>query len=266
MAMGSQMLDPKVLQGISQGKFVVVGRVGMDFFTHPGEKAEDASTMLTGMGGSSANIAAGLVKLGCDAALVTCISDDAVGHYCLSQLNHYGVNTDHVRTIIGEERTSLAVYESRLDDHRTVIYRNNAADFRMDIGDVEGIDYSTFSALITAGTAFAAEPSRTAAFRAFELAKNEGLPIIFDATHSVQQPGGQGTTSGGQREMVPTLSRAAVAVGVAGIFAETHQDPANAPSDGPNMIPLDHLETYLSELRDLDRIAKARQNLHFFSP
>ncbi|MEL6688373.1 MAG: 3-deoxy-8-phosphooctulonate synthase [Pseudomonadota bacterium] len=97
------------------------------------------------------------------------------------------------------------------------------------------------------------------------MARDTGLPIIFDATHSVQQPGGQGTTSGGQREMVPTLSRAAVAVGVAGIFAETHQDPARAPSDGPNMIPLDYLKTYLSELRDLDRIAKARANLHFFS-
>ena len=97
------------------------------------------------------------------------------------------------------------------------------------------------------------------------MARDTGLPVIFDATHSVQQPGGQGTTSGGQREMVPTLSRAAVAVGVAGIFAETHQDPANAPSDGPNMIPLEQLETYLSELRDLDRIAKTRKNLHFFS-
>lgn len=97
------------------------------------------------------------------------------------------------------------------------------------------------------------------------MARDTGLPIIFDATHSVQQPGGQGTTSGGQREMVPTLSRAAVAVGVAGIFAETHQAPETAPSDGPNMIPLHQLETYLSELRDLDRIAKGRKNLHFFS-
>jgi len=97
------------------------------------------------------------------------------------------------------------------------------------------------------------------------MARDTGLPIIFDATHSVQQPGGQGATSGGQREMVPTLSRAAIAVGVAGIFAETHQDPASAPSDGPNMIPLEYLETYLSELVDIDRIAKARKNLHFFS-
>mgnify|MGYP001547565424 CR=1 FL=1 len=97
------------------------------------------------------------------------------------------------------------------------------------------------------------------------MARDTGAPIIFDATHSVQQPGGQGGTSGGQREMVPTLSRAAVAVGVAGIFAETHPDPQSAPSDGPNMIPLKLLKTYLQELQEIDRIAKARSNLHFFS-
>lgn len=96
------------------------------------------------------------------------------------------------------------------------------------------------------------------------MAEETQAPIIFDATHSVQQPGGQGGTSGGQREMVPTLARAAVAVGVAGVFAETHQDPDQAPSDGPNMIPLHWLEGFLAELQDLDRVAKARMNLHGF--
>ena len=90
-------------------------------------------------------------------------------------------------------------------------------------------------------------------------------PVIFDATHSVQQPGGQGGSSGGQREMVPTLARAACAVGVAGIFAETHPDPDNAPSDGPNMIPIRDLRVFLEELMDLDRLAKARGSLHGFS-
>ena len=97
------------------------------------------------------------------------------------------------------------------------------------------------------------------------MARDTGAPIIFDATHSVQQPGGQGATSGGQREMVPTLARAAIAVGVAGIFAETHQDPDSAPSDGPNMIPLHLLKAFLQDLVDLDRVAKRRENLHFFS-
>ena len=87
------------------------------------------------------------------------------------------------------------------------------------------------------------------------MAKN-GYPVIFDATHSVQQPGGQGDKSGGQREFVEHLSRAAVAVGVAGVFMETHQDPDNAPSDGPNMIPLSNLENLLKQLIKIDNIIK----------
>jgi len=83
-----------------------------------------------------------------------------------------------------------------------------------------------------------------------------GAPVIFDATHSVQQPGGQGTSSGGQREFVPVLARAAVAVGVAGVFIETHQDPDKAPSDGPNMLPLKQMEPLLRELVEFDRLAK----------
>ncbi len=83
-----------------------------------------------------------------------------------------------------------------------------------------------------------------------------GAPVIFDATHSVQQPGGQGTTSGGQREFVAVLARAAVAVGVAGVFIETHQDPDRAPSDGPNMLPLKDMEPLLRTLVDFDRLAK----------
>ena len=87
------------------------------------------------------------------------------------------------------------------------------------------------------------------------MAKN-GYPVIFDATHSVQQPGGLGETSGGQREFVEHLARAAVAVGVAGVFIETHQDPDNAPSDGPNMVPLNKLEKLLSQLFEIDNLIK----------
>ena len=87
------------------------------------------------------------------------------------------------------------------------------------------------------------------------MAKN-GYPVIFDATHSVQQPGGRGETSGGEREFVEYLARAAVAVGVAGVFIETHQDPDNAPSDGPNMVPLNKLENLLKQLYDIDNLIK----------
>ena len=88
------------------------------------------------------------------------------------------------------------------------------------------------------------------------MAEQTGAPVIFDATHSVQQPGGQGTTSGGQREFVPVLARAAVAVGVAGVFIETHDRPAEALSDGPNMVPLDAMEALLRRLQAFDRLAK----------
>ena len=88
------------------------------------------------------------------------------------------------------------------------------------------------------------------------LARSTGAPVIFDATHSVQQPGGQGTSSGGEREFVPVLARAAVAVGVAGVFIETHQNPDRAPSDGPNMVPLKNMEPLLRRLVEFDRLAK----------
>lgn len=94
--------------------------------------------------------------------------------------------------------------------------------------------------------------------RALPVMAQSGYPVVFDATHSVQQPGGQGTTSGGQREFVPVLARAAIAVGVAAVFMETHQDPDKAPSDGPNMVPLKQLPELLETLRAFDRLAKAR--------
>jgi 2-dehydro-3-deoxyphosphooctonate aldolase (KDO 8-P synthase) len=85
-----------------------------------------------------------------------------------------------------------------------------------------------------------------------------GYPVVFDATHSVQQPGGQGTASGGDRRFVPVLARAAVAVGVAGVFAETHPDPDHAPSDGPNMLPLRAMPEFMATLCEFDRLAKSR--------
>jgi 2-dehydro-3-deoxyphosphooctonate aldolase (KDO 8-P synthase) len=88
------------------------------------------------------------------------------------------------------------------------------------------------------------------------LARGTRAPVIFDATHSVQQPGGQGASSGGEREFIPVLARAAVAVGVAGVFIETHQDPDRAPSDGPNMMPLKAMEGLLRSLMEFDRLAK----------
>src|SRR6201999_57447 len=96
--------------------------------------------------------------------------------------------------------------------------------------------------------------------RSLPIMARTGYPVVFDATHSVQQPGGQGTSSGGDRRFVPVLAKAAVAVGVAGVFMETHQDPDRAPSDGPNMVHLKDMPALLAELIEFDRLAKRRKN------
>jgi len=169
---------------LSQNNFVVIGRAGMDFYADPpGAKIEEAVNFFTSLGGSSANICVAIRKQGGNASLVTRVSDDAIGRYCLNQLDHYGIDRTHVHAQGGEYRNSLAVVESVIEDHQSVIYRNGAADFQMTNEDVEAVDYSKFAALITTGTVLAAEPSRSAAFRAFELAKEAGLPLIFDVDY-----------------------------------------------------------------------------------
>ena len=170
--------------GIRQNNFLIIGRAGMDFFPHPpGTRTEQATEFRSGLGGSAANTAAGICKFGGKAALVTRVSDDSVGRYCTNQLKHYGVDTRHVTPVGGEYRNSLAVYESRVAEHQTVIYRNGAADFQMDEQDVAAVDYGAYGALITAGTVFAADPSRAATFHAFSLARAANLPIIFDVDY-----------------------------------------------------------------------------------
>ena len=160
---------------------LVVGRAGMDLYADPpGTSIETATRFTAALGGSSANIAVAMARAGAKAALMTCVSDDAVGRFCLAQLDAYGVERTHVRTIGGEMRNSLAVVESRLENCQSVIYRNGAADFSMTIEDAEAVDYSRYSALITTGTVLASEPSRSATFRAFDLARDAGLPLIFD--------------------------------------------------------------------------------------
>lgn len=164
--------------------FLVIGRAGMDLYADPpGTRIEDATRFTTALGGSSANIAVALTRQDCRAALLTCVSDDAVGRFCMAQLDAYGIDRSHVRAVTGEERNSLAVVETRLENCQSVIYRNNAADFAMTVEDAEAVDYAAFSALITTGTVLAAEPSRNAAFRAFDLARAVGMPLIFDVDY-----------------------------------------------------------------------------------
>lgn len=172
------------LTRLADRNFLIIGRAGMDLYADPpGTPIEDATRFTTALGGSSANIAVGLVKQGCKAALLTCISDDAVGRFCRNELTRYGIDHTHVRAVAGEVRNSLAVVETRLENCQSVIYRNNAADFAMTDADVEPVDYASYSALITTGTVLAAEPSRSATFRAFALARAANLPLIFDVDY-----------------------------------------------------------------------------------
>ena len=172
------------LSRLAGRNFLVIGRAGMDLYADPpGTRTEDATRFTAALGGSSANIAVALTRQGCRAALVSCVSDDAVGRFCLNQLDQYGIVRTHVRSVAGEARNSLAVVETRLENCQSVIYRNGAADFGMTRADVEGVDYAAFSAVVTTGTVLAAEPSRSAAFRAFNLARTAGLPLIFDVDY-----------------------------------------------------------------------------------
>jgi 5-dehydro-2-deoxygluconokinase len=169
------------LSRLAGRNILVLGRAGMDLYPDPpGTRTEDAAGFKACLGGSSANIAVALARLGVRASLITRVSDDAVGRFVLNELDRYGVDRSHVRGVGGEARTSLAVVETRILDHQSVIYRNNAADFAMTIADVEAVDYRDFSALIATGTALAAEPSRSASFHAFDLARAAGLPVILD--------------------------------------------------------------------------------------
>ena len=169
------------LSGIARNTFVVIGRAGMDFYPDPpGTRTEDATRFFACLGGSSANISAAITRHGGQAALVTSVSDDAIGRFALNQLDHYDIDRSYVKSVGGEARNSLAVVESRVEDHQSVIYRNGAADFQMTVEDVEAVDYGSYGALITTGTVLAAEPSRSAAFHAFDLAREAGLPLIFD--------------------------------------------------------------------------------------
>ena len=160
---------------------MVLGRAGMDLYADPpGAETEHAGAFTTALGGSSANIAVAIARQGGKASLVTAVSDDAIGRFVRNQLDDYGVDSAMVRTIGGQVRTSLALVETRLENCQSVIYRNGAADFEVTEEDVAAIDYTDFGAFITTGTCLAAEPSRTATFRAIDAARAAGIPVILD--------------------------------------------------------------------------------------
>jgi len=172
------------LERLRRNSFLVLGRAGMDLYADPpGTRVEEAQWFSSALGGSAANIAVAIVRLGGTAALVTAVSDDAVGRFTCNQLRHYGVGTQYVTTASGEARNSLAVVETRSEDCQSVIYRNGAADFALAAQDVAGIPYGDFGALVVTGTSLALEPSRGATFRAMALARKAGLAVVLDVDY-----------------------------------------------------------------------------------
>lgn len=164
--------------------FLVIGRAGLDLYADPpGSDIEEAARFTSALGGSGANIAAGIAKLGGTAALLSSISDDAVGRFVLRELDRYGVDRSRVECVKGEMRTSLAVVETRLENCQSVIYRNAAADFGLTVDDVMRAGIEEFGMLIVTGTALAAEPSRSATLLAMRKARAAGVPITFDVDY-----------------------------------------------------------------------------------
>lgn len=164
--------------------FLVLGRAGMDLYADPpGTELPHATRLTTALGGSSANIAAALTRQGAGAALLSCLSDDAVGRFVLAELDRYGIDRRHVHRIGGEARSSLALVETRLENTQSVIYRNGAADFQLTDSHVDAVPFADHCALVVTGTALAADPSRRATFRAIARARDAGLPVILDIDH-----------------------------------------------------------------------------------
>ncbi|MEO1701349.1 MAG: 5-dehydro-2-deoxygluconokinase [Pseudomonadota bacterium] len=160
---------------------IVIGRAGMDLAPEPpGVAIEDAETFSSSLGGSAANIAAGISRLGGSSALLTRLSDDPVGVYCIKQLEAFGVSTELVTLSRSETRSSLALSEARLENHRTLIYRNNASDLTLSTDDLFGIDWAAWGDLVVTGTALAQEPSRAATFEALRSAKAHRLRTVID--------------------------------------------------------------------------------------
>jgi 5-dehydro-2-deoxygluconokinase len=162
-------------------RFYVLGRAGMDLYADPpGTSAEHAVQFTSALGGSAANIAAGLARLGASVSLISAISDDSVGRFVRHQLRHYGIDDRHVVTIKGEARTSLAVVETRAENCQSTIYRNNAADFALGDAEIAALPWKSGDQLIVTGTALAVEPSRGATFLALSCARAAGLATTID--------------------------------------------------------------------------------------
>jgi 5-dehydro-2-deoxygluconokinase len=164
-----------------RNNFLVIGRAGLDLYADPpGSKVETAGNFTSALGGSAANIAVAITRQGGKAALLTSVSDDAVGRFVMNALAAYGIDSRYVIAVSGEARTSLAVVETRANNCQSVIYRNNAADFLVTAQQAEAVDLSVFTAVIVTGTCLAHEPSRTSTLNIMQQAKDTGRQLVID--------------------------------------------------------------------------------------
>lgn len=169
------------MQTLSRNRFLVLGRAGMDLYADPpGTRIEEARSFAAHLGGSAANIAAALARQGARADLLTRVSDDAVGRFCLAELDRYGIGRAHVGLIGGEARTSLAVVETRAENCQSIIYRNGAADFALTDADVAAVNFASYGALVITGTALAHDGSRQATLAALRGAIAAGIVTVMD--------------------------------------------------------------------------------------
>lgn len=169
------------MHSLSRNRFLVLGRAGMDLYADPpGTRIEAARSFVAHLGGSAANIAVALARQGSHAALLTRLSDDAVGRFCLAELDRYGIDRSHVALADGLRRTSLAVVETRATDCQSVIYRNGAADLAPSADDVSAVDFAALGALVITGTALAEEGSHAATLAALAAAKAAGIVTVMD--------------------------------------------------------------------------------------
>ncbi len=169
------------MQTLSRNRFLVLGRAGMDLYADPpGTRIEEARSFAAHLGGSAANIAVALARQGSAADLLTCLSDDAVGRFCLAELDRYGIGRRHVGLTGGEHRASLAVVETRAENCQSIIYRNGAADFALTHADVARVAFAGYGALVITGTALAHEGSRIATLAALRGAIAAGIVTVMD--------------------------------------------------------------------------------------
>jgi 5-dehydro-2-deoxygluconokinase len=213
---------------------IVIGRAGMDLYPLPdGAETESAEQFIAGVGGSAGNIAVALSRQGYRAALLGPLSEDSVGRFVRQHLARYAVDTSRCRAVTGEYRTSLAICETRLEDCETVFYRSTAADLQLRPEDFDAAFIGSAAVLIVTGTALAAEPSRTAALQALELARSAGTFSILDVDH---RPVSWQSAAEALRIYGRAASRCDAVVGNDEEFAIIAGDTANAVSAATRLV------------------------------